>query len=65
MTVSNVATRWVLDHSFVGAVIIGMCTHYIVISLANLIDEAHDWVFRIMLRTIPRCLASVLRLTIR
>lgn len=24
VTISNVATRWVLDHTFVGAVIIGM-----------------------------------------
>lgn len=24
-SIANVATRWVLDHSFVGAVLIGMC----------------------------------------
>ena len=24
MSIANIATRWVLDHSFVGAVIIGM-----------------------------------------
>ena len=32
VTVANVATRWVLDHSFVGAVIIGICVHYVFIS---------------------------------
>lgn len=29
VTVSNIATRWVLDHSFVGAVIIGTWNHSI------------------------------------
>jgi aryl-alcohol dehydrogenase-like predicted oxidoreductase len=29
VTVSNIATRWVLDHAFVGAVIIGTCAHSI------------------------------------
>ena len=65
VTVSNVATRWVLDHPFVGAVIIGMCAHYIFISQAYLIDKAHVWVFRIMPRTIPKFSASDLRLGIR
>ena len=33
ISIANVATRWVLEHDFVGAVIIGMCicTFYIIV----------------------------------
>ena len=33
VTVSNIATRWVLDHLFVGAVIIGTCDYLIPLTI--------------------------------
>ena len=35
VSIANVATRWVLDHDFVGAVIIGKFWSHLLLALAN------------------------------